>query len=69
MQIQMSILITDKRTTGFWAKFGQSEAIGFLFDIRNSQHPHGYTYDHESFVESFNDLIPVIGVPMIVALS
>lgn len=43
----------------FLGKFGQSEGIGLLFDIRNnSQHPHGYTFDHESFVESFNDLTP-----------
>lgn len=44
----------------FLNKFGQSAGIDFLFDIRhNSEHPHGYTFDHESFVESFNDLTPV----------
>ncbi|MGR5437047.1 hypothetical protein [Vibrio owensii] len=43
----------------FLSKFGQSAGIGLLFDIRNnSEHPHGYTFDHESFVESFNDLTP-----------
>ncbi|MDW1835731.1 hypothetical protein R7P65_10660 [Vibrio sp. Vb0718] len=44
----------------FLSKFGQNAGIDFLFDIRNNNaHPHGYTFDHESFVESFNALTPV----------
>ncbi|MEE1672852.1 hypothetical protein SNR37_002263 [Agarivorans aestuarii] len=44
----------------FLGKFGQNEGIGFLFDIRNnSEHPHGYTFGHKSFVESLNALTPV----------
>lgn len=44
----------------FLNKFGQNAGVDFLFDIRNnSVSPHGYTFDHESFVESFNDLTPV----------
>lgn len=44
----------------FLGKFGQSAGIGLLFDIRNnSEHVHGYSFGHESFVESFNDLTPV----------
>ena len=44
----------------FLNKFGQNAGVDFLFDIRNnSVSPHGYTFDHESFVDSFNDLTPV----------
>jgi len=43
----------------FLGKFGQSEGVGLLFDIRNnSEHPHGHTFGYESFVESLNALTP-----------